>query len=46
MKAEAIRRLGRPDDVAAVVAFLCSAEARHIQGVALSVDGGATVGVY
>ncbi len=46
VKAEAIRRLGRPDDVAAVVAFLCSAEARHIQGVALSVDGGATVGVY
>ena len=46
VKAEAIRRLGRPEDVAALVAFLCSAEARHIQGVAVSVDGGATTGIY
>jgi len=46
VKAEAIRRLGRPEDVAALVAFLCSTEARHIQGVAISADGGATTGVY
>jgi len=44
--AEEIRRLGRPEDVAALVAFLCSVDARHIQGVAVSVDGGATAGVY
>ncbi|MHA1553575.1 MAG: SDR family NAD(P)-dependent oxidoreductase [Alphaproteobacteria bacterium] len=46
IKAEGIRRLGRPEDVAALVAFLCSPGARHIQGVAISVDGGATPGVY
>ena len=39
-------RLGQPEDVAALVAFLCSAEARHVQGVAVAVDGGATLGVY
>ena len=41
-----IRRLGTPDDVAALVAFLCSPAARHIQGVAIAVDGGATSGLY
>ncbi len=46
VEAEAIRRLGRPEDVAALVAFLCSAEARHIQGVAISIDGGGGAGVY
>lgn len=46
LEAEGIRRLGRPEDVAALVCFLCSPEARHIQGVAISVDGGATAGVY
>ncbi len=46
VKAEAIRRLGRPEDVAALAAFLCTAEARHIQGAAISLDGGATAGVY
>jgi len=46
VKAEGIRRLGQPEDVAALVAYLCSAEARHVQGVAISIDGGATAGVY
>jgi len=46
VEAEGIRRLGRPEDVAALVAFLCSAEARHIQGVAIAIDGGATAGIY
>ena len=36
-------RLGRPEDIAAAVAFLCSADAEWINGQVLSVDGGATV---
>lgn len=43
---EGIRRLGKPEDVASLVCFLCSSHARHIQGAAISVDGGATAGVY
>jgi len=33
-------RLGRPDEIAAAVAFLCSERASYITGVALLVDGG------
>ncbi len=43
---EGVRRLGEPEDVAALVAFLCSPAARHIQGTAIAVDGGATRGVF
>ncbi|MGI9419297.1 MAG: SDR family oxidoreductase [Geminicoccaceae bacterium] len=43
---EGVRRLGQPEDVAALVAFLCSDEARHIQGTALQIDGGGTPGYY
>ena len=43
---EGLRRLGQPNDVAELVAYLCSPPARHIQGVAIAVDGGATKGVY
>ncbi|MEQ1786190.1 MAG: SDR family oxidoreductase, partial [Acidimicrobiales bacterium] len=32
--------LGRPDDFGAVVAFLCSDQARFITGAAIPVDGG------
>lgn len=39
------RRLGLPEDVAELAVFLCSAKARHIQGTAISVDGGATPGL-
>lgn len=36
--------LGRPEDVAAAVAYLASDEARFITGTVLSVDGGQTAG--
>ena len=36
----ALGRIGEPEDVASVVAFLCSADARHVTGVVLPVDGG------
>lgn len=37
-------RLGRPEDMAAAVAFLCSEDAAFITGQVLHVDGGASVG--
>lgn len=43
---DGVRRLGRPEDVAELAAFLCTPAARHIHGVAVSIDGGATDGVY
>lgn len=39
----ALRRLGKPQDIADVVAFLCSEEARFVSGHGLWVDGGAMV---
>ena len=36
------RRLGRPEEMAAAAAFLCSERASYITGVALLVDGGLT----
>lgn len=41
-----LRRLGQPSDIAALALFLCSEQARHIQGTAIAVDGGQTPGVY
>ncbi len=43
---DGLRRLGKSEDVAALTLFLCSEQARHIQGTAIAVDGGATVGYY
>jgi 3-oxoacyl-[acyl-carrier protein] reductase len=43
---DGLRRLGKTEDVAALALFLCSEQARHIQGTAIAVDGGATVGYY
>jgi len=43
---DGLARLGKPEDVAALALFLCSDRARHIQGTAIAVDGGATAGVY
>ncbi|RUZ71962.1 SDR family oxidoreductase, partial [Mesorhizobium sp. M7A.F.Ca.US.006.01.1.1] len=38
------QRLGRPDDIAAAIAFLASPEAGFINGHTLVVDGGWSVG--
>lgn len=43
---QGLRRLGTPEDVAALTVFLCTPAARHIQGTAIAVDGGATSGLY
>src|SRR6185312_9869971 len=40
------RRIGHPEDVAELAVFLASAKARHIQGTAIAVDGGATSGLF
>ena len=37
-----LRRLGRPGEVAALLAFLARDEASYVTGVAVPVDGGAT----
>jgi NAD(P)-dependent dehydrogenase (short-subunit alcohol dehydrogenase family) len=41
-----LRRIGDPEDVAALAVFLCGKSGRHIQGTAIAVDGGATPGYY
>lgn len=38
-----LRRVGMPEDVAAVVAFLASDDARHVSGSLVLVDGGQTL---
>lgn len=42
-KRAALGRMAEPDDVAHVVLFLCSEEARHITGQVIVVDGGLTI---
>jgi 3-oxoacyl-[acyl-carrier protein] reductase len=39
-----LRSTGKPEDIAAAAAFLCSAEAGYITGVVLDVDGGIGIG--
>ncbi len=38
-----LRRLGRPEEVASLIAFLSSDEAGYVTGVAVPIDGGVTV---
>jgi 3-oxoacyl-[acyl-carrier protein] reductase len=44
-KSIAARRLGRPEEVGAACAFLCSADAGYISGNNLHLDGGSYVGL-
>jgi 3-oxoacyl-[acyl-carrier protein] reductase len=37
---QALKRIGQPDDVGSVVAFLASQDARWITGDTIRVDGG------
>ncbi|HEU4319107.1 MAG TPA: SDR family oxidoreductase [Acidimicrobiia bacterium] len=46
VKRQGIRRLGLPQDVASLAVFLCTPDARHIHGTAISVDGGATKSLF
>jgi NAD(P)-dependent dehydrogenase (short-subunit alcohol dehydrogenase family) len=46
LKKSGTRRIGMPDDVAELALFLASPRARHIQGTAVSIDGGATTGLF
>lgn len=42
-RAVPMKRLGRPEDIAAAVAFLTSEDASYITGQTLSVSGGLTM---
>jgi len=38
------RRTGTPDDVAGAVVWLCTEDARYVNGATLAVDGGLLAG--
>jgi 3-oxoacyl-[acyl-carrier protein] reductase len=46
LKKSGARRIGEPEDIAALALFLCGDSARHIQGQAIAVDGGTQPGYY
>ena len=41
-----MKRLGTPEEVGAVCAFLCSRQAGYITGQTLGIDGGSLLGVH
>ena len=41
-----VGRVGRPEDIAAAVAFLSADEAGFVNGASLAVDGGLTAGSF
>jgi 3-oxoacyl-[acyl-carrier protein] reductase len=43
-KSSVLGRVAEPEDVARVIVFLCSEDARHITGQVIVVDGGLTLG--
>ena len=43
---EPVGRMGKPDEIAAAVLYLCSDAAAFVVGHALVVDGGQTVGLF
>lgn len=43
---QGVRRLAEPEDIAHLAVFLCLPESRHINGTAISVDGGGTSGLF
>ncbi len=44
-QAVALRRVGQPEEFAAVVAFLCSERARYVTGNSVMIDGGLVKGI-
>ena len=41
-----LRRIGQPDELARVIAFLASDDASYMNGAELAVDGGSSAGIY
>jgi 3-oxoacyl-[acyl-carrier protein] reductase len=42
----AAKRLGRPEEVGALCAYLCSAQAGFVSGQAIQVDGASSEGIF
>ena len=43
-KAQPVQRAGRPEDIAAAVAYLASDDAAFVTGTHILIDGGMTIG--